>query len=280
MDNDNIAQEIKFLELFGYNYIKGENGNKWIIEDENHNEVGLVQLEKGINKVTKEDEYSYHTKIDSELITCDFFRNRASEDDYGNYVFKVKRKNDKTDEVFLRLGKYSRFYMESEEYGPLQLNVFRKGIHLDFNSRTDNYYFREILTYYNNPEEQEYSYEIKYCDSEISSRDEMDKYIKIRGSYIKNMNKPNEILIEEEEKRDNEEKRYKKEIVKGTVEELAKKHGMGIRSIEHFRYLISNLIPTKQDLFSIMISQDVINELNLSVLFPKLEESKKKVKKT
>lgn len=271
-----IKQEIVFLELFGYSYTKQKNDYRWIIGDENHNEIGSIQLEKRKNEVTKEDEYLFHTIIDSSLISCDFSRNITSEDDYGNYIFKVKRKDEKEDEVTLRLGKYSRLYLDSEEYGPLQFNVFYKGIHLDFYSKTDNHLFHEILTYYNDPENQEYSYEIRYCDKDNNASNEKDNSIIISGLYTNKMNNPNEILLKEEEIREGKVARQKEEIVNGTIEELAKRHGMGINSFKHFRNLINDIVPMKKDLITTMLSKETIEELKLLSFFPNQGKQKKK----
>ena len=271
-----IKQEIAFLELFGYSYTKQKNDYRWIIGDENHNEIGSIQLEKRKNEVTKEDEYLFHTIIDSSLISCDFSRNIASENDYGNYIFKVKRQDEKEDEVTLRLGKYSRLYLDSEEYGPLQFNVFYKGIHLDFYSKTDNHLFHEILTYYNDPENQEYSYEIRYCDKDNNASNEKDNSIIISGLYTNKMNNPNEILLKEEEIREGKVAKQKEEIVNGTIEELAKRHGMGINSVKRFQNLIKDIVPMKKDLITTMLSKETIEELKLLPFFPNQEKQKKK----
>lgn len=274
-----IKQEIAFLELFGYSYTKQKNDYRWIIGDENHNEIGSIQLEKRKNEVTKEDEYLFHTIIDSSLISCDFSRNIASENDYGNYIFKVKRQDETEDEVTLRLGKYSRLYIDSEEYGPLQFNVFYKGIHLDFYSKTDNHLFHEILTYYNDPENQEYSYEIRYCDKDNNASNEKDNSIIISGLYTKGMNNANEILLKEEEIREGKVARQEEEIVKGTIEELAKRHGMGINSFKHFQNLINDIVPMKKSLITTMLSKETVEELNLLPFFPNQEKQKKKILK-
>lgn len=271
-----IKQEIAFLELFGYSYTKQKNNYRWIIGDENHNEIGSIQLEKRKNEVTKEDEYLFHTIIDSSLISCDFSRNIASENDYGNYIFKVKRQDEKEDEVTLRLGKYSRLYLDSEEYGPLQFNVFYKGIHLDFYSKTDNHLFHEILTYYNDPENQEYSYEIRYCDKDNNDINEKDNSIIISGLYTKGMNNANEILLKEEEIREGKVAKQKEEIVNGTIEELAKRHGMGINSVKRFQNLINDIVPMKKSLITTMLSKETIEELKLLPFFPNQEKQKKK----
>ena len=198
--------------------------------------------------------------------------------------------------------------MDSEEYGPIQFNVFYKGIHLDFYSKTDNHLFHEILTYYNDPENQEYSYEIRYCDkdnndiNDINDINEKDNSIIISGLYTNKMNNPNEILLKEEEIREGKVARHEEEIVKGTIEELAKRHGMGINSFKHFQNLINDIVPMKKslittmlsksfkhfqniikdivpmkkDLITTMLSKKTIEELKLLLFSPKQEKQKKK----
>ena len=65
-------------------------------------------------------------------------------------------------------------------------------------------------------------------------------------------------------------KKNKKTVVPGTVEEMAAKHQMGIDSINYFLSLINQIIPTKKDIIAEMLSEDLIKDKGLTVLFPSL----------
>ena len=93
------------------------------------------------------------------------------------------------------------------------------------------------------------------------------------------MNNANEILLKEEEIREGKVARHEEEIVKGTIEELAKRHGMGINSFKHFQNLINDIVPMKKSLITTMLSKETIEELNLLPFFPNQEKQKKKILK-
>lgn len=131
-------------------------------------------------------------------------------------------------------------------------------------------------TSYNDSENQEYSYEIRYCDKDNNASNEKDNSIIISGLYTNKMNNPNEILLKEEEIREGKLVRQKEEIVNGTIEELAKRHVMGINSVKHFQNIIKDIVPMKKDLITTMLSKETIEELKLLLFFPKQEKPKKK----
>ena len=60
------------------------------------------------------------------------------------------------------------------------------------------------------------------------------------------------------------------------IEELAKRHGMGINSVKRFQNLIKDIVPMKKDLITTMLSKETIEELNLLPFFPNQEKQKKK----
>ena len=73
----NIENEKRLIELLGYSLIGPNGSNRWLIIDENQNEVGYIQykklyngnVKKGYNKI-----FGYKTFIDSQSISCDFSR--------------------------------------------------------------------------------------------------------------------------------------------------------------------------------------------------------------
>ena len=91
------------------------------------------------------------------------------------------------------------------------------------------------------------------------------------------MNNPNEILLKEEEIREGKLVRQEEKIVKGTIEELAKRHDMGINSVKRFQNIIKDIVPMKKDLITTMLSKETIEELKLLLFFPKQEKQKKKI---
>ena len=53
---------------------------------------------------------------------------------------------------------------------------------------------------------------------------------------------------------------------------MASKHQLGIDSLNRFRIIINKLIPFKEDVFSSIVSDDIVKKNNLSIFFPDYEK--------
>ena len=62
----------------------------------------------------------------------------------------------------------------------------------------------------------------------------------------------------------------KENIVVGNVEEMVVKHGMGIDVFKHFRFLINQILPFKQDVVSVMLENSLCKREELSLFIPEL----------
>lgn len=288
----NLDQEKRLIELLGYNLIGPDGSNRWIIFDKSKVPIGFIQYKKLHNSNPKK-EYSkifgYHTFIDSNHISYECIR--ELNDKYGNlknidysYCFKIKRENDEIDDIEINLGDYPSLTLWSKEYGFMDFKTDYNGLYLNYKSKTDNYNIKETIVYRKNEVNpyKEYTYQISYSkkDGELSSDNQNNISTReITGiQYFQNVN----LLKIIERTWINEELITNRETdVKGTVDEMVKKHQMGIDSFSHFRFLIGKLIPFDKKFISVIIenNQDVSNSLSLFLSNKNKEENNKNLKK-
>ncbi len=55
---------------------------------------------------------------------------------------------------------------------------------------------------------------------------------------------------------------------------MAVKHQMGIDCFKHFRYLINQILPFKEEVISSLVNEELINKFNLSIFFPEYSKEK------
>lgn len=278
----NIDIEKRLIKLFGYNLIEPDSSNRFIIIDENHNQVGFVQYKKlhngntkrGFNKVL-----GYHTFIDSQNIKYEFIReindkygNIIDNDDY-NYSFDIKRSNNDKDHVEVNIGDYPSLTVWSKEYGFIYFKVDFQGLFLNFKSKTDNFNIEEVLIYNNElHEKKEYIYQLSYCKKEYDlSNNKAITTREISGSQNYNDNKLKICIKTWTRKKLKTNKEY---IVDGTIEEMATKHQMGIDCFNRFRLLINQIIPFNEDIISLIINNDKVKENNLPSFIKKIYTKK------
>lgn len=141
----NIENEKRLIELLGYSLIGPNGSNRWLIIDENQNEVGYIQYKKLINGNAKKGYnkiFGYETFIDNQSISCDF--SRKINDKNGNYKFYIKRDNQKPDYVEMNIGEYPSLNIWSEENSIISFYIDYRGLYLRFKSKTDNFNYVDI----------------------------------------------------------------------------------------------------------------------------------------
>ena len=63
----NLEEEKRLIELLGYSLLGPDGSNRWIILDENQNQVGHIQYKKMYNGNSKKDWYENSKSWSSEL---------------------------------------------------------------------------------------------------------------------------------------------------------------------------------------------------------------------
>ncbi len=278
----NLDKEERLIELLGYSIVGTNNPNRWFILDKDQNQVGYIQYKKLHNANSKKGyvkNFGYHTFINSSNIFYEFSRQLT--DKYGNvpdninyeYSLDIKRDNQEVDHVEINIGYYPSLSVWSEKYGFIHFKVDSRGLFLNFKSKTENFNIEEVLIYRNRDGNKEYTYQITYCNKDHKLFDDNNKGTKTRKiSGIQLYYDENRLRISETTWIDKKLRTNRENIVEGTVEEMVSKHQMGIDCFSHFRYLINQIIPSNEDVISVIVSDDNVKQINLSLLFPDREK--------
>ncbi len=282
-----IESEIKLVSMLGYNLIGPNNSNRWLIVDENNNQVGFIQFKKLFNKNVKKGHsktYGYQIELKSKDINYKATRKIQNEsekigpDSRFNYKLDIKRENGDIDHIDINVGNCPSLTLWSKKYGFMNFKVDYEGLYLNYKSKTENFNIEETLVYKTDGEKvskhpKEYSYQLRYCDKCMELNDENLKGIKIReinGTSTPYQQSYNEMKLVENTWINGKLRTNKENIVVGNVEEMVVKHGMGIDAFNHFRFLINQILPFKQEVISAMLENYLCKREELSLFVPEL----------
>lgn len=280
----NLEKEKRLIELLGYSLVGPDASNRWLIVDENQNQVGYIQYKKLHNGNSKK-EYSkifgYHTFINSSNIVCKFLRQLNDKDGKiidstdCSYSFDIKRDNQETDHVEMNIRDFPSLTVWSEKYGFIDFKVDYQGLYLNLKSKTDKFNIEEVLIYRNIDDEyhdnKKYVYQIRYCKKDL----ELSDY-NLKGRTTREISgtqyNENQLRIAEKTWVGGNLRTNRESVVEGTIEEMATKHQIGIDCFSHFRFLINQIIPFNEDVISVIVNDDKVKQNNLSIFFPDYEK--------
>ena len=282
-----IESEIKLVSMLGYNLIGPNNSNRWLIVDENNNQVGFIQYKKlfsGNIKKGYSKTYGYQIEIKSKDINYKATRKiqngseKIGSDSRFNYKLDIKRENGDIDYIDINVGNYPRLTLWSKEYGFMDFKIDYEGLYLNYKSKTENFNVEEVLIYKTDGEKvsnhsKVYSYQLSYSDKCIELNDENLKVIKVReitGTSTPHQQNYNEMKLVENTWINGKLRTNKENIVVGNVEEMVVKHKMGIDAFKHFRFLINQILPFKQEVISAMLENYLCKREELSLFVPEL----------
>lgn len=289
----NIEHEQRLIELLGYNLIGPDRSNRWLITNEENQEVGFIQYKKLYNKNTKKNRpatFGYQTIIESSEVTYQLVREINNPTNYitinKKYFYKlgVKRENDTIDHLEINMEDNPSLKLYSKQYGDINFEVDDERMHLSFQSSTENFNIEESIIFRPNKEHgqekiKEYIYQIRYCAKEKALSDEKSVTVReIRGTYNPKYHEPNHITISELTWVNGYIKTYIKNEVIGTIEEMVAKHQMGIDAFNYFRLLINQILPFKEDIIYELLNDELIEERELSIFIKELETKNKEKK--
>lgn len=280
-DNDDMQYEKKLLSILGFSLV-GPNKNKsYIILDEDNNEVGYIKYKK-IGKSNKQVIYGYETKIDSKNIYYEAIRrlddNQKKEVNF-TYELELKTSNGQNDSLEFGIGKSPYLTLWSKEHDFMNFQIYNNGLFLNFRSKTDNYNVIETVVYQINggnlsSKQNEYSYQLTYYDKNMDLNDSKTKKVYSRlisGKSNSDQKDNNEIIILEQSRINDKLTVNRNTTVTGTIEEMVSKHQMGIDAFNHFRYLINDILPFKEEVIS-LLSEGTDTSPHLSMFMPDIKE--------
>ena len=272
MVEHNLEKEKKLLDLLGYTLVGPNNSNRWIILDENQKEVGYIQYKKlygGNVKKGKPKIFGYQTFIDSSKIKYDSTRELVDEEYKDTYYqFDIKRTDQDVDHVEMYDGS---LHVWSKDYGFISFMISSNGLYLNFKRQTDKFNIEELLTYRNSNDMddwKEYAYQKGYCPKEIELSDSSSEgRTTLEVSAVEYPHDREHLTISRKKWVEGELKFKEEKTIAGTIAERAARHKFGIKSFNRFRTIINQIMPFQKDILSILVTEDMINQYNLSIYF-------------
>ena len=287
----NIEHEQKLIDLLGYNLVGPDNYNRWIITDENDIQVGYIQYKKMHNKNIKRGyptTYGYYTVIESSKISYEDTRKVSNVESIADiyekfsYSFKLKNEDGEVFAVRLCMNELPILNISNRKVGFIEFKVSPDGLYLNFQSQTEKFNIEEFIIFKNSSEsdlayEKEYVYQIRNCNKKRKLLDENLTGTVIReisGSWNEFYQEPNKLQLVTKTWVHGNLILCRENEVEGTVEEMVIKHEMGLDAFNHFRFLINQILPFKQEVLSSMLSDEVVEKYGLSVFVPDLVKEK------
>lgn len=286
--NHDIKSEMKLIAMLGYNLIGPDKSNRWLIIDENNNQVGFIQYKKLFNKNDKKGypaTFGYCTKIDSSKVSykstrkINNLKNRYTCDTSFSYELDIKRENGDLDHVEISMDELPYLNVWSKKYGFIDFKVDSEGLFLNFKSKTENFNVEELVVFKSNVENKpgyknEYTYQIRYCDKGLELSDDNLKGTTIReisGTNNQYYQEPNRLNLKARSWINGKLRTNRESEVTGTVQEMVQKHHMGIDAFNYFRFLINQILPFKQEIVSAMLEKCLCKRKELSLFVPELQ---------
>lgn len=285
----NIEHEMKLISMLGFDLIGPDNSNRWLILDEEGNQVGFIQYKKLNNANAKKGlvkTYGYQTEIENKDFSYKATRKITNENEKSglvsrddsrfSYEFDIKRENGTIDHVKIGAGDYPELSLWSQDYGNMNFTAGCKGLYLDFKSKTENFNIEEIVVYEISREQEEYAYQLRYSDkqqelNDVSAFGVTD--LQITG--ISTIYQPlGEMELIERTWENGKLIPRSESIVEGTVKEMVVNHEMGIAAFNHFRYLINQILPFKQEVISTILENYFYKE-KISLFVPEFGKENK-----
>lgn len=247
-----IAYEKRLTDLLGYDIVGPDNSNRWIIIDKDK-PVGFIQYKK-LHKYGKKNPaiYGYCTEIDSSTITWNVVRNSDAGSSFTNrYKFDVKTENDDVTHLELLFGDAPQIHA----YGKNRLIHFfinRGELSLNFKSNSE-----EAFINYSTDIEWRYRFGYDLITFDKETNTELS-HLSIGVNTDKRLMRKNQVEVREMYIINNSPREDYFNIVNGTVEEAALNNDMALKSLNNFRELIGELLPFTENIFDILVTDEII----------------------
>lgn len=280
----NIENEKRLVELLDY-YLSGPDANGRCViwdSDKKNQTYGYIQYKKlhggqkskGIPKV-----FGYYMLINSPKVKCGFTRELRGDNysnDYDIYKLEItNRSKADVDFVELMLGEHPSIIVRSAKYGYIDFHIDHNGtLYLSFGSLTEKFRLRETINFTNTEDSKCYIYHLEYCNKDHQLSDTNSKWKTARELRGVEEN-GNRLILNNKTWVHGKIKVNERCTVSGTLEEMIKLHEMGIDAFEHFRYIINQIIPGKEDVLYKIVTKSLIKDYGLSIFLPSDEITEK-----
>ena len=275
MEKYDIRLAKRVVDLLGYKLVDSDKDNYWIILDDNDNDVGFIEFDKIfqnsrikisspsillVDVIPKEEKcFSFRFNIaDKGTVDIKLYRPDVEVSlFYPAYINIETVKGEK-------LGLACHDYTELWETDPRSFREY--GLYLSYKYPMGEYDVSEDVAYidldYSNLHlHKMYRYELEYGSSDYAGRIE-----NLRA--ISKADDPDFLMVSKKSfryKYGNDELLSSKEqtIIDKRVKEYAKEHGRGREIFNYIRFMLNQMLPLKEDIFSEIFTEEVINEYGL-----------------
>lgn len=275
-----IQYEEQLLTLLGYYVVGPDNSNRWIIFDQNHEQIGFIQRKKLYNKNKKKGLpaiFGYCMEIESQSIS--YKGSRKLDEEYSSlcYQFDLKRNKKLVDHVELNLGSDTPgIFIWSKEYGHMEFRFLWDGTFVvDYKTKTDQFNMREQLmlklcNQNNETENHSYYYAFSCCDRDKDINKNQDVMI----SNVTFVSDPLEHKNENMTKIITENWDRGKMINSGhtttgaSLGTIINEWPIGIDVITNFRNFVNQALPFTQDVSVYILEQKASEYPELMLFLP------------
>ncbi len=285
--NYNMEKEVRLIEALGLHLVGPNNDNRFLILDDEENEVGYIkcnnlyeenlkhwvnldendrkfrQCKKLYDNYIKKDssvDFRYTIKINSKNIYYESSGKTKEKSDFC-YELNIKREDGTIDFLELILGENASLTLKSKNYGSMSFRLNPNRLFINFMSSTENFNIEETILYEvfdknSFREKKGYTYQIRYCPQKVKQKNGIReiKTCEISGESFSSSNK---IDLADRSWYNGHMWVNNRSTVLGTVEELIYKHKAGIKAFNHFRYLINQILPFKEEIVSLMCGENM-----------------------
>ena len=298
---DTIESEQKLLDLLGYTAVGPDNQKRYLIFDEKGQEVGFIQR-KRLHKRKEKKVIGYVMEIHSDNITCSNVRkiNSMKEYDFYDtsfyYEFDIRNKNGNMDHVKLQMNDRPYLKIQSKDYKEMTFELISDKLYTCFISEKEDFKMQEILVVKSEAGSEDkveydcsYSYTVMVCNKDQDIDDIFDKLGKkstefeaIHRRYYYDGNNDPYVCVNVKEWENGhltENKQY--DIKKMMLPEVIEAHKSDYDPFSHFRYIVNERYPWKEELIGTMLENRGVPEKEFQLFVPDLQKtsSKKNTKK-
>ena len=253
----NLNFEKQILKLFDFNLVGPINFNHWDIYD-NESKIGYIQY---INS-------NYEIKVDNGRINFHQLRNEKETSNY-EILINFPQDSEEVDSLKLYLGKYFGLLLHSKKYGYMSFYLNNEvGFSLNFKSETERYKTEETVLI-QNLKNKNYSYSLSHClkNENLSDPKTLNISFNVNEQNIPMLKNKYAMRVSTYQNH-----KYQLSYCEYTnifpIIEIIEKQEFGINAFNHFRYLINEITPCKNEIISTLLENEVLNKEEYTLFLP------------
>lgn len=251
-EQEMLEKEIEFINLFGYKVQGPDNSNRYLVVDKKGKSVGFIQRKKLHKKNVKKDKpavYGYVIKIDSQKFKYGKTINLSREYDV-NYSFDIISGKLGENHIELTMSDWSSMTIWGGKFGFISLKISSTQFFVDFRSELENYKVNEVILIRDLNYDTEYGYDISY-----RKKEELDPNKYNTLNLIIYQRYDGDLEVRQKYWNNHVLKRQFISRISSTIGEVVDKQELGTNALYHLKYILSQIIPTEENILDILVSK-------------------------